>query len=54
MYILFGMAIIAFIIGLIFVLTLPKKDNQRSSSSTLNDAYLYGVWGIEQPHFNND
>lgn len=31
-----------------------KEDNQKPISNPLNDAYLYGVWGIEQPHYNND
>jgi uncharacterized oligopeptide transporter (OPT) family protein len=50
---------IVFFIGAILMLIWAKKivkeDNKnKEASNTLNDAYLKGVWGIEQPHYNND
>jgi hypothetical protein len=43
------------ILMLIWAKKIVKEDNQnKEASNTLNDAYLYGVWGIEQPHYNND
>lgn len=49
---IFTLSFIGFVFGIIAYFKVPKVDNSNEGNS-LNDAYLYEVWGIEDEIYND-